>query len=529
MIKELRYSLQETRKEVANQARRILHLLATSSNAQDRDNRFAEGVYLDVHNVEEAFCSPAVYSQPDIDGCIAKKGRSPHEPGVQELFVELVPLLLPNSACWRDCHKAGIQFAGRRHDIDLVILSRNVLSMETVDTPIELKERVDTDACRRDVVLQLLDRIAYVFDAQLEREVCWGLAFDAQHVIFVKSKRDLSFSVTPSLEMYGAKGHLPLVARFLQAGSSARGFVNVVMPSLWGAPCESLLSQHEAFAVFALDGDRVAKVGRDRDSVQHERDLMQFVCDKAAGLVCPQLHPCDLNTGDLSWPYGFQMTRLNVLAVETEEDVVQVAAQAFWRLAVLHEIGVVHNDVKPSNMVTREKEAFLCDFGHAGKWRLGDNVLKTRGATKDFASIGGEFQLTSDNMFACDLEGLYWSILVLWLQVVEGRSTWKSLKSKDRQVLLLQLGFRGMIVEEGDSLKNVLPGHPALRKFFQEQANSRCLLSPRTQMDNYFKMIKTDETEEAWCAKVEEVEKAQSLLPCPRDVLKWFRAVCHAQ
>jgi hypothetical protein len=501
-----------------DQARRILHLEATSSNAQDRDKRFAEGKVLHVHEVEGLFTVPVVYDENAIADC-CKVPRSPKEKGVQELFVSLLPLLFPSSVL-RDCTSPnGISFAGRRHDIDLVLFIRNIISMETVDTPIELKVLISSDAGRRDVVLQLLDRMAYIFDAQLERKVCWGLAFDSKHVVFVRACRDLSFEVTPALELFGNRGHLSLVARFLKCDASMHGFVPVTLPSLWGTSCLSLLAQHEAFSVFALSEDRVAKVGRTVDSMEVERNIIQFVCDSAPGIVCPELFPCDLSTGNAVWPFGFQMARLNVLSVSSEEEIVFVAGQVFWRLAVLHEIGVVHNDVKPSNMLLSNTNAFLCDFGNASKWSIGHPMMNVCGATKGFNVVTGAFERSS--MFLCDLEGLYWSVLVLWLQVLDERSSWKSEDATHRLVIRDQFAAGGLVRNDDGDAKRVLPQLPVLRKYLQEQASARKLLDPCTIMEEYLGLKIEDE--ELWLLEVKRIENDRALLCCPRDVLKWFR------
>ena len=521
-MNQLERELGETRNELGEklkeQARRILHLEATSSNAQDRSKRFSEGKVLHVHAVEGLFPIPVVFDEKAIADC-RKVLRSQKEKGVQELFVCLLPLLFPSSIL-RDCTSPnGIIFAGRRHDIDLVLFIRNIFSMETVDVPIDLKVSISSYAGRRDVVLQLLDRMAYIFDAQLERKVCWGLAFDSEHVVFIRVYRDLSFEVTPALELFGTTGHLSLVARFLNCDASTRGFVPVTLPSLWGTSCLSLLAQHEAFAVFALGEDRVAKVGRTVDSVEVERSVIKFVCDSAPGLVCPELFPCDLSTGDALWPFGFQMARLQVLSVSSEEEIVLVAGQVFWRLAVLHEIGVVHNDVKPSNILLSNPSAFLCDFGNASKWSIGQPMMDVCGATKGFNVVRDAFERSS--MFLCDMEGLYWSVLVLWLQVFDKRSSWKSEDATQRFVMMDQFAAGGLVRDDDGNIKRVLPQLDVLRKYLQEQASAHKLLDPCVIMEEYLGL--KIENEELWLSEVKHIEKDRGLLSCPRDVLKWFR------
>lgn len=144
--------------QVGEQARRILHLETTSTSVQDRIKRFSEGKYLPVDEVEKMFSLPAVFDDNAFGTCCGKV-RSPKEKGLQELVAEMLPILSPSST-FCDCRAPnGITFAGRRHDIDLVLFAQHVRSMETVVLPIELKLSIAGDADRRDVVLQLLDRM----------------------------------------------------------------------------------------------------------------------------------------------------------------------------------------------------------------------------------------------------------------------------------------------------------------------------------------------------------------------------------
>mmetsp|Transcript_13892 Transcript_13892/g.23026 ORF Transcript_13892/g.23026 Transcript_13892/m.23026 type:complete len:80 (-) Transcript_13892:366-605(-) len=70
------------------------------------------------------------------------------------------------------------------------------------------------------------------------------------------------------------------------------------------------------------------------------------------------------------------MARWNAVRVMTEGDIVDIASHSFWRLEVLQELGIMHRDVKPSNILSGgESQAFLlCDYGAALSWKSGDEM-----------------------------------------------------------------------------------------------------------------------------------------------------------
>src|SRR5262249_23694234 len=151
--------------------------------------------------------------------------------------------------------------------------------------------------------------------------------------------------------------------------------------------------------VFALRGGRAGKVGTSEASLRRERSVMERVqAAAAAAEVCPALRGGAGQTGGGGGAFGFQMGRHGGLGgMETEEEVARVVGQLFWRLAVLHELGIAHNDVKPSNVVVAaargegaaEAAYLLCDFGHAGAWSAGEPLFELRGATEAFRVMPG--------------------------------------------------------------------------------------------------------------------------------------------
>lgn len=86
------------------------------------------------------------------------------------------------------------------------------------------------------------------------------------------------------------------------------------------------------------------------------------------------------------------------------------------------------------------RRTFLCDFGHAVKWRPGNDMLDVRGATESFGVVKTAFANSATSMYACDMEGLYWSVVALWLQVVEKKATWRPEKAATRLAKMFQCG-----------------------------------------------------------------------------------------
>ena len=256
--------------------------------------------------------------------------------------------------------------------------------------------------------------------------------------------------------------------------------------------------------------------------------MMMWICESAPGLVCPDVFPCDLSTGNATWPYGFQMARLEVVCVSCEADVVRLAGDIFWSLAVLHELGVVHNDVKPSNMLVAETQGlgFLCDFGHAARWRPGNEMLDVCGATKGFEVVETAFANSVSSMYACDMEGLYWSVMALWLQVADKKATWRAEKAAARLGNMEHCAGQGLIREYRESrVQRLLPQDPVLRRYVHEQAKDRKLWEPSQLIDQYLGVLmKTNCGEDEWLARVQRWEAEAQVFPCPRPVLQWFRA-----
>jgi hypothetical protein len=83
--------------------------------------------------------------------------------------------------------------------------------MEYVDVPIELKLSICSDEERCGVAVQLHARMVCVFETQPERTECWGVGLDSGYVLFVCCKRDLSYAVTPSINLWEGNGRKAVV------------------------------------------------------------------------------------------------------------------------------------------------------------------------------------------------------------------------------------------------------------------------------------------------------------------------------
>eukprot|EP00978_Attheya_sp_CCMP212_P036160 scaffold162060_cov47-Attheya_sp.AAC.2 len=106
---------------------------------------------------------------------------------------------------------------------------------------------------------------------------------------------------------------------------------------------------------------------------------------------------------------GFKMRHCGPLDVISDDDIFSMLVSIFWRLSVVQACGIIHNDMKPANILERgvgdQVEYLLCDFGHAHQYE--SNATDQRGATDAFSSIPGVFLESSNNMAARDLESLY--------------------------------------------------------------------------------------------------------------------------
>lgn len=493
----------------------VKRLKSVSATTKDQVQRWNEKEELSVEDVETAFpVIPFNSAKAQRAKALVDKGPSKDkEAGVQEMWNGAMPYLVTT---WRDCRSPnGIQFDGRRHDIDLTLLARDVPSIAYLDTSIELKDTIATDAKRREVVLQLLDRFGATFDGQSERKECWGLGMDSKSLLFVKCTNDnnMSYSVSPNFDLTGMGLGWDLLLRFLNAASGSRGYVPVTMPVLWGKSPLSLLSRN----VYLLENGIVCKVGPEAE-IRHERDLLLRVAAKASFLV-PQLENAGIDTENADLPFGIQMVQYDVISVKNEAEVVEVASNIFWGLAVLHKLGIVHKDVKPSNFlsnpnITENCRYLLCDYGAAETWRTHGEMGAA--ATEAFASIPGMFQDTGTSMFLRDLEALFWSVFAIWLQVVKNRETPSAFRISRQVDFSVLRDQGGSFVGEEDTAPLCQPADPLLKRFLVGQARDKKLLCPSTEFQKY--VAEGGITVEDFNAKAAE----DHILPCPPEIFDWL-------
>lgn len=513
---EKAYTLHE---RIAMLERYTRHLQAASSSAREQLNRWADAGTIHVEQVERMFPKPCEVNMSEVGKELEAK-RSSKEKGVQELWAAVMKLI-PVRGIVKNCTKPyGIQFAGRSHDIDLALMVRDVLAMEYLDTPIELKQQITSDAGRREVVLQLLDRMKFVFDAQPARDVCYGVGLDAQGVLFVKCERSLDYAVTPTSPLWGKHGVAQVLFSFLGSSPVTRGYVPVELPELWQTQAEGLLSkQGSGCAVFRLSIGCAAKVGG-QEFIEHELGMIRFVKARCKGLVCPVLLDADLNTANPTWPFGFQMELHNVVSVGSEAELCSLLSDVFWKLGVLHALGVVHNDVKPSNVLrTTAGEHLLCDFGNAVTWSNGDAMPAQRGATEYFKVVPGAFDGSEESMFACDMECLFWTVLSLWLKVIRRRDTEPHLSFMERLNSMTLLGAEGGL-RIGNSPQLVSPQTSLLKSYFKQVSGNRKLWQP-LDLFHQFLELKRDGNKNDWIASVASFEEEKELPVCSESILSW--------
>jgi len=502
----------ELKEDQKQMKQRMRYLEITSTSAQEQEKVWNKRKAWSFDELDQRFRGSDTVA--DVGNALELIRKLLEKPTVeqQDPLFKFLQALVPRGNLWKDWHSSGVTFAGREHKIDSVLLTRDIKSLDCVDVLVEFKKDISTEARQRKVVLQLLERMHFVFEAQRMRQQCWGIGMDARRVLFVSCEENLVQIRVSSIMLLMDESALSLLAQFFSGPPTTRGYVAVVMPTLWGMEAMCLLDggRSKGHAVFGMDEKVVAKVAGSESSMTHELEVLREL-QPWAGLVCPQLVMSALGTGNDSWPYGFQMTRYKVVSVKSEVDVLSVMGGAFWRLAMLHELGYVHGDVKPSNFLMHGTEVLLCDFGNAV--RGPGRGLK--GGTPAFRVIDGFF-LECD--FQCDLEGLYWTTLTLWLQVKRKKLYWKGLKDEKRRS-----AYFALCAYEAN--RAACPIHPKLFAYLCKQGRGRSLINPLHILSSVpFSTLVN------WKKDVCDAVELNELPECPEKVLDWFatrRGICH--
>ena len=242
--------------------------------------------------------------------------------------------------------------------------------------------------------------------------------------------------------------------------------------------------------------------------------MLKYVYGRAEFLIPTPRDETEYKTGCTEHPFGFRMSCLDVASVRSEDALLQLTSNIFWGLGVLHTIGVVHRDVKPSNILSghrfEDKSSYLlCDFGMAIFWNHDESIQSA--GTEAFSSISGEFQATNQNMFLRDLESLYWTVLCWWLQIIKGRET-PGAYTDTRQADLSVLRDRGGVFL-GEKRELTCPKEPTLKHYLVEQAQNKKLWQPITLYRNVVRDGMSAEEFNS-CPQV--------YLPCPPEMFKWL-------
>lgn len=342
-----------------------------------------------------------------------------NEKDVQTLWNELmVSLVVRPNRSWSDCRAPnGLTFMGRNHDIGLVLFRGTASAMEYVDIPIELKPDISTDANKMDVVLQILDCLSFCAEAQPGRRVFWGIGMDKDTYTVVKCLPTMEYFVSPLFTIKLSEDLVKL-AKLLNTDF---GYVPVVLPKPFGLEVTSTIGEAIFGSVFAMSETVVLKACRSEGVVSLKRELGYLSMIQAAGLhVSPSVLSTHRGKDGDDYLLGFEMDRYQPISVSDEECLSRLMRSVFWGLAVVHASNVIHNDVKPPNILESlpgtERRYILCDFGHA--YRTNEN-LDSRGATDKFASVPGEFVECSKDKKARDIESLYWTVFHLWAGIKE--------------------------------------------------------------------------------------------------------------
>lgn len=507
---EERIAQQERAQELAKEELKgeIRRLQVTSTTVAHQMAVWEKHQVLSLEEIEKRFSSSICGSKTIRKAlrCMQGLKKAEKESDLQGPLVEMLKVLRLPATLWCDCSTRGITFDGRVHKIDAVLMVREGVlpDMQYIDTVFEFKMSLDYETHQRDVGLQLVQRMGYLFKAQPERQECWGVAMGKDSFFFVRCNRALDIWKSPCVLF--TEAFVSLLGRFLAGPASLRGFRILEMPRLWGQPAQCLLARGHKGAVFRMTDNVVAKVTTTNEeaTIDHERAIMSSLWAAAPHLVCPEPVLCDIETGSESWPIGLQMAHHSVVSVKSEDDVVDVVGSVFWRLAVLHELGYVHGDVKPSNVLRRDSDGayLLCDFGCSVRGQ-GRGLV---GGTPAFRVVAGLFRKCD---FQCDLEGLFWTAVSLWVAVRRNKNKWKGLTETDRRA-------EWTVLHAEATLECPHPTHKMLCAYLCGQARTETLVVPLDVLRSVPWM--ESNWEEAACQII-----AQKGLPaCPKAILEWF-------
>jgi hypothetical protein len=409
-------------------------------------------------------------------------------------------VLLANFSTMKDTHAKCNTLVGRdgtMHKPDFTMTVGPSILWEKIDRVFELKPSIVCPAERRDVVVQLYARLVEVFDHQPERVVAYGIALDHANVCFVRAERDLSspnvrrLYVSDCLNLFEKNEwsiHGRLLLRFLALSARECGFVEVVLPRILDVQMESVLCRRPDGVVYLAGGLVFKKSKRAAREVAFLRELSECL-----PRVCPSISLFD----EESFAMGLGQDSRSVEHL----DLNRLTSDLFWGIYQLHEKGISHCDIKPSNVVLMDGSFCLIDFDAA--IHLNRNEERTR-YTKEFAT---STMLSEREETDWDLVGLFWTVTFFYARQCAGHQ-WRS--SHWTEETRFKWGWE-MITNEKSVLRRLILVPAAL--------TAPCtLMHPRRVMSLYLEL--TRDAMSSWIDSVRKLETEKGWPPCPLHVLE---------
>ena len=411
-------------------------------------------------------------------------------------------------------HAGGFQGqGGELHQPDFCWLVGNSLTWEQLVCVFELKKGILTAEQQCKVVIQVFRRLVELFDHQPHRTLAYGIGLDASHVCFVRAERNLTgpqarrlFASAP-LALFNKdrtwSEHGQLLLRFLRLKPAALGFVAVQLPVLLGVQMETVLCRR-AEATLYRAGPAVYKVGA-RADIEHTVLQQLIECNPP---VCPRV---------LSHTAGVVVMEAgtDVRAV-VNLDLARLACDLYWAVYQLHQVRIVHCDIKPANVVRMaDRQHRLVDFDRALDLDYGqERTVCTEGFDHHDDVIVQECPEDFD------LEGVFWTVVYLW-----------TLKQQQRQ-----RGKPSQHVHQWQLLRGQLAikacrGCPEVRALIAEQCDVYlfCLRHPRDVMQRLLGLRVTGDSVDSWLIKAREEEARLGTLSCPELLLRHMFNALHVE